>query len=123
MAGGVFKLSSPKVRPGVYVNVLNGRQPTAVESKRGIAVIPLIGYDWGPREEWIHLTAESPDAERMRLGRSIYDDNEQMMLLLIIANECYGCISLYCRRWKKGNRKYYNWNQRPMTQICRNFRK
>ena len=92
MAGGVFKLSSPKVRPGVYVNVLNGRQPTAVESKRGIAVIPLIGYDWGPREEWIHLTAESPDAERMRLGRSIYDDNEQMMLvrlLLMNATDVY----------------------------------
>lgn len=92
MAGGVFKLSSPKVRPGVYVNVLNGRQPTAVESKRGIAVIPLIGYDWGPREEWIHLTAESPDAERMKLGRSIYDDNEQMMLvrlLLMNATDVY----------------------------------
>ena len=28
MAGGTFKLSQPKVRPGVYANLKNGRQPT-----------------------------------------------------------------------------------------------
>ena len=46
MAGGTFKLSQPKVRPGVYANLKNGRQPTASGSARGTASIPLIGYDW-----------------------------------------------------------------------------
>ena len=46
MAGGTFKLSQPKVRPGTYVNVRNGKQPVASVSARGTAVIPLIGYDW-----------------------------------------------------------------------------
>ena len=43
MAGGTFKLSQPKVRPGTYVNVKNGRQPSASGTTRGTAVIPLIG--------------------------------------------------------------------------------
>ena len=43
MAGGTFKLSQPKVRPGTYVNVKNGRQPTAAASTRGVAIVPLIG--------------------------------------------------------------------------------
>lgn len=92
MAGGTFKLSSPKVRPGTYVNVLNGKQPTAANSPTGIGMIPLIGYDWGPREEWIHLTAESPDAAKTKFGRSIYDDNPLMMLVRLMflnATEVY----------------------------------
>lgn len=92
MAGGTFKLSSPKTRPGTYVNVKNGKQPTAAGSPNGIAMIPLIGYDWGPREEWIHLTAESPDGGKAKLGRSIYDDNSLMLmirLLFLNATEVY----------------------------------
>lgn len=84
MAGGTFKLSSPKVRPGTYVNIINGKQPTAATSPTGVAMIPLIGYDWGPRDEWIHLTAESPDAARELFGRSIYSDNQYMMLLQLM---------------------------------------
>lgn len=84
MAGGTFKLSSPKVRPGTYVNVVNGKQPTAATSPTGVGMIPLIGYDWGPRDEWIHLTAESPDAAKELFGRSIYSDNEYMMLLQLM---------------------------------------
>lgn len=92
MAGGNFKLSSPKVRPGTYVNVINGKQPTAANSPTGIGMIPLIGYDWGPRDEFIHLTAESPDAGKNKFGRSIYDDNELMMLVQLMflnATEVY----------------------------------
>jgi hypothetical protein len=92
MAGGTFKLSSPKVRPGTYVNVKNGKQPTAASSPSGIAMIPLIGYDWGPRGEWIHLTADSPDAEKVKFGRSIYDDNGYMLMLQLLflnATEVY----------------------------------
>lgn len=82
MAGGTFKLSQPKVRPGVYVNVKNGRQPTASGSVRGTAIIPLIGYDWGPRGEWIIISADSPDGHAAELGRSIYDEDNSSMIML-----------------------------------------
>lgn len=81
MAGGTFKLSAPKKQPGTYVNVVNGRQPGSSVPLNGVAMIPLIGYDWGPRDEWIHLTAEAKDAGREKLGRSINDDNDFMLLL------------------------------------------
>ena len=77
MAGGTFKLSQPKVRPGTYVNVRNGKQPVASVSARGTAVIPLIGYDWGPRGEWIIISSASPNAHADKLGRSIYDDTDR----------------------------------------------
>jgi len=87
MAGGTFKLSQPKVRPGTYVNVVNGKQPSAAGVPAGIAMIPLIGYDFGPRNQWIHLTAASPDGEKAKFGRSIYDDNDHMLMLqLLFAN-------------------------------------
>lgn len=82
MAGGTFKLSQPKVRPGVYVNVKNGRQPTVSGSVRGTAIIPLIGYDWGPRGEWIVISADSPDGHVAELGRSIYDESNSSMIML-----------------------------------------
>lgn len=95
MAGGVFNLAAPKVRPGTYVNVVNGKQQAVSSSPTGIAVVPLIGYDWGPREEWIHLTAESPDAGKSQFGRSIYDDNDLMLLIRLAfmnATEVYAYI-------------------------------
>lgn len=82
MAGGTFKLSQPKVRPGTYVNVKNGRQPTAASSTRGTAIIPLIGYDWGPRGEWIVVSVDSPDEHQAEFGRSIYDDTNSAMLMI-----------------------------------------
>lgn len=96
MAGGTFKLSSPKVRPGTYVVTKNGKQPTASNAPSGIAIIPLIGYDWGPRGEMIHLTNESPDAAKVKFGRSIYDDNGCMVMLQLMflnATEVYTYIA------------------------------
>ena len=84
MAGGTFNLSSPKVRPGAYANTKNGKQPTTATVPSGIAIIPLIGYDWGPRGELIHLTNESPDAAKTKFGRSIYDDNGFMLMLQLM---------------------------------------
>lgn len=95
MAGGTFKLSQPKVRPGVYVNVLNGRQPDAPGLQEGIGMIPLVGYDYGPRGEWIHLTSESPDAAKALFGRSVYDDNSFMRMIAMMfrnATEVYVMI-------------------------------
>lgn len=96
MAGGTFKLSTPKVRPGTYVNIRNGKQPTASSAPSGVAIIPLTGYDWGPRGEMIHLTNESPDAAKIKFGRSIYDDNEFMIMLQLMflnATEVYVYIA------------------------------
>ena len=84
MAGGTFNLSSPKVRPGAYANTKNGKQPTTATVPSGIAIIPLIGYDWGPRGEMIHLTNGSPDAAKTKFGRSIYDDNGFMLMLQLM---------------------------------------
>ena len=82
MAGGTFKMSQPKVRPGTYVNVKNGRQATAPSSTRGVGVIPLIGYDWGPRGQWIVVSSDSPDGHLSELGRSIYDDSNSAKIML-----------------------------------------
>lgn len=82
MAGGTYKLSQPKVRPGTYVNVKNGKPLTAAGSTRGVAMIPLIGYDWGPRGKWIILSADSPDGHMAELGRSVYDDTNDTMIML-----------------------------------------
>ena len=82
MAGGTFKMSQPKVRPGTYVNVKNGRQATAPSSTRGVGVIPLIGNDWGPRGQWIVVSSDSPDGHLSEFGRSIYDDSNSAMIML-----------------------------------------
>jgi len=93
MAGGTFKLSQPKTRPGTYANVRNGRQPAVSGSTRGVATIPLIGYDWGPRGEWIVVSVESPDAHVAEFGRSVYDITNSAMrmlqLMLIGASTVY----------------------------------
>lgn len=92
MAGGIFHAATPKVRPGSYVNIISKNQQAASNAMSGIAMIPMIGYDWGPREEWIHLTAESPEEQKAKLGRSIYEENEHMRLLRLLflnAEEVY----------------------------------
>ena len=53
MAGGNFDINVGKTRPGTYVNVKSKRQQKAKGSTRGIAVIPFVGYDWGPNGEFI----------------------------------------------------------------------
>lgn len=88
-------MSQPKVRPGVYVNVVNGNQPEAAGVTEGIGMIPLVGYDYGPRNEWIHLTSESPDAAKAKFGRSIYDSNSFMRMIRLMfqrATEAYVMI-------------------------------
>ena len=95
MAGGIFKISQPKVRPGVYVNVVNGKQPEVNETFEGIGMIPLVGYDYGPRDTWIHLKADSPDEAKALFGRSIYDDNTFMRMIAMMfqnATEVYVMI-------------------------------
>ena len=87
MAGGIFKNASGKVRPGTYVNLKNGRAVNPVSSERGVAVIPFLEYDWGPRGEFIQISSGSPDAHIAKLGRSIYSNNSfARMLQLMLMN-------------------------------------
>ena len=87
MAGGIFKPSQPKVRPGTFVNVKNGKVKERSNSKTGIALLPLIGYDWGPRETWIGVSSDSPDSAKNLLGRGVDDENIFMfMLRLMLTN-------------------------------------
>ncbi len=81
MSGGNFDINVGKTRPGVYVNTKSKRQQKTNGSTRGIAVVPLIGYNWGPNGEYVKLSAESPDASSAKLGHSVYDDNDSMLLI------------------------------------------
>lgn len=83
MAGGIW--SGAKVRPGTYVNLKNGKAPTAAKSTTGVVVIPLIGYDYGPREVFIKLPGDNPDSKKELLGRSVYDDESHMRLIRFAA--------------------------------------
>lgn len=95
MAGGNFDLNLGKKRPGTYVNVKSTRQQKIQGSKRGTVIVPLINYDWGPDKEFIKLSADSPDAEIVKLGRSIYDNNDSVLLIREIlknATTCYAYV-------------------------------
>lgn len=92
MARGNFDINVGKTRPGNYVNVKSVRQQKPKGSTRGIALLPLIGYNWGPDAKFIKLTAEAPDKEIVKLGHSVYDDNDFMLLIrecMKRASTCY----------------------------------
>ncbi len=91
MAGGNFDINVGKTRPGTYVNVRSKKQQKAKGSTRGIALIPFIGYDWGPNGEFIKLSVDSPDAFLAKLGRSVYDDNDFMLMVREIFKNAITC--------------------------------
>ena len=82
MAGGTFDKLAGKTRPGTYINFESTRQDTLGNSERGIVLLPLIGHNWGPAKTFITLLASAPDAERLKLGYSIYDEDDPQMLLI-----------------------------------------
>lgn len=83
MAGGTF--SGAKVRPGTYLNLKNGKAPSAVKSTTGTVVIPLIGYDYGKRGEFIKLAGDNPDSKKDLIGRSVFDDEKHMLMIRLAA--------------------------------------
>ena len=48
MAGGKYDKLAGKTRPGTYINFESDRNDTVGNSERGIVLLPLIGYDFGP---------------------------------------------------------------------------
>lgn len=87
-------MNTPKVRPGNYINFKAQKKMQVSSSSRGTAVIPLVGYDWGPDGEFIQLTSDAPDAEIVKLGRSIYSDDEKIMLVRL-AMETAAVVYVY----------------------------
>ena len=82
MAGGTFDRLAGKTRPGTYINFESTRQDTVGNSERGNVLLPLIGHNFGPAKTFITLTAAAPDAERLKLGYSVYDEENEQMLLI-----------------------------------------
>ena len=85
MAGGTFSKLSGKVRPGTYINFESTRQDVIPIAERGTVIMPLLNHDYGPAGEFITLENSSPDANREKLGYSVYDNHPNMLLL----KECF----------------------------------
>jgi len=81
MAGGKFDKLAGKVRPGTYINFESTKVGTVGVGERGIVVIPFIGHAYGPAKEFITITNAAPDAQRAKLGYSVFDDNDNMLLV------------------------------------------
>jgi hypothetical protein len=81
MAGGTFDPLVGKVRPGTYINFRSVKQESVPLSERGIVLIPLLNADWGPHKEFITITQDAPDANFSKLGHSVYDINDNMLLI------------------------------------------
>lgn len=83
MAGGSFDINVPKVRPGTYINFKSVKQETLGGSERGTVIIPLGSTDWGPSGEMLTITPETPDANFVKLGYSVYDNDTNGNMLMI----------------------------------------
>lgn len=81
MAGGKFDVMAGKVRPGTYINFESNRQGSISSGTRGVVLLPLIGHDYGPQQEFLTLTAAAPDAAYEKLGYSVNDSNANMLLI------------------------------------------
>lgn len=92
MAGGTFTLSGKKVRPGTYINIKTGKVSTLGADLEGAVLLPLIGADYGPAQEFIKIDASAPDANFSKLGHSVYDNTTLMMY---IREALKGCREVY----------------------------
>lgn len=88
MAGGTFTLSGKKVRPGTYINTKSGKQSSVAVNLEGAVVLPLIGANYGPAKEFIRIDANAPDANYTKLGMSVYDDDDCMLLIREVLKGC-----------------------------------
>lgn len=81
MAGGTFSKLTGKDRPGTYINFESEKQEGIRINERGTVLIPLLNHDYGPQGEFIAISCASPDAQRAKLGYSVYDNNADMLLI------------------------------------------
>lgn len=83
MAGGNFDINTPKVRPGNYINIKAKNNYAPSSATRGTCIVPLVGYDWGPNGTFVRITPAAPDAYLSVLGRSVYDDDEKIKMVML----------------------------------------
>ena len=98
MAGGTFDNVGEKVIPGNYINLKAQEQTALVTSTRGITVIPLANFDWGPKKTFISVDAAQPDKNFALIGRSIYDDNKSSYQRSF--ERCKDCLCVHNERWR-----------------------
>lgn len=80
MAGGTFT-EAGKVRPGTYINFISSRNDSVSLGKTGTVLIPLIGHDYGPAKTFITVKATEPEGQKERLGYSVFEENDNMLLI------------------------------------------
>lgn len=91
--GGTF--NGPKILPGTYVNYKAKKNTSPQSSVRGIAVVPLVGYDWGDATaQMIKVTADSPDENLVKLGRSVYS-GQSLIRYIALALENAATVYAY----------------------------
>lgn len=92
--GGTFNGS--KILPGTYVRFKAGKKTNPAASVRGIAVVPLVGYDFGDTTAKIlTITSESPDEQIVKLGRSVYAEDNALVRYIALALEGAATVLAY----------------------------
>ena len=80
--GGTF--TGSKILPGTYVRYKSKKTTSPGSAVRGIAVVPLIGYDWGGASAaMVRIDSDSPDANLAQIGRSVYADDAIVRLIAL----------------------------------------
>lgn len=92
MAGGMWNKLSLKERPGTYINWQTTEQNIIGIAERGTVIMPLLGHNYGPANEFITIENGSPDAQYAKLGYSVY---EAPLLLVKEALKSAKAIILY----------------------------
>ena len=80
-AGGTWDKTGTKERAGTYINFESVRRDTLGGGERGTVLLPLADTDYGPAKKWIAVTAAAPDAAMALFGHSIYEENDNMLLI------------------------------------------
>ena len=92
MAGGTWNRLVGKERPGTYINFATTERNIVGIGERGIVLLPLINYCYGPAEEFITIENSAPDAHYDKLGYSVY---EPPLLLVKEALKCAKKVIVY----------------------------
>ena len=82
-----------KKRPGTYLNFKSKKGQKVKGSSRGIAIVPLIDLGWGVNGTMLKISNASPDAYAVQLGHSVYDADNNMLLIREILKNAVTCYA------------------------------
>ena len=92
MAGN---FNGKEILPGTYINYKAKKNTSPTSSIRGVAVVPLLGYDWGPDSTMIKVESTSPDANFAKFGRSVFDTSNALIRYVGLALENSATVYAY----------------------------